>query len=529
MLPDGTLPPTLGPVFVAWAEAWLVHGEGDLLGQPYRVPEWGKRAAYRIFEFDPARTVAVGDLTAFAYVVQRVLIVCPKGSAKTEFIAALVLFLLCGPSLPTPDGPVMRRSPNIPVAAGSWDQAAKLFHDAATNMAKGTADSPAPLAEFVECFDAEIQLKDGTGKLYRVAAVAGTNDGGLPTAGAADEIHEWTGRKRRVHLVLFQGMEKRANALELNITTPDDADPESLLGELAKYGEQVATGEVVDPSFYFLHYGTDPARELTDDEGAIDRDLLLGALADATPADWVDLEARADSLIRKKYPLHEVRRYWLGAFARGGGHWLPEGTWEDRARSGVVPDKGAEVVLAFDGSYRRDSTAIWGCTLDGHLFAVGAWERPDDAGPTWKVPRSEVKAVMAEAMERYRVVELAPDPPGWADEIEQWEATYGDVVVEFPTNQTARMAPACTRFYAAVAGGDEDEVAIPLTHDDDPRLARHLRNAVTKKTSGGDVITKESLDSPRKIDIAIAAVVAYDRACWHALNRPAPASEPELW
>jgi len=539
VLPDGSLPPSLGGVFVAWAESMLVHGEGDLLGEPYRVPGWGKRCAYRIFEYDPGRLVRVGDVAAFAYVVQRALIICPKGSAKTEFIAAVMLFLLAGPSLPTPDGPVMRRSPNIPVAAGSWDQANKLFGDAAKNMAMGTADSPAPLAEFVECFDAEIQLRDGGGKLYRVAAVAGTNDGGLPTAGAADEIHEWTGRKRRVHLVLFQGMEKRANCLELNITTPDDADPESLLGEMAADGERIASGEVVDPSFYFLHYGTDPARELLDAEGNIDPDLLYRALEDATPADWLDdvaLRHRANTLIRKKYPIHEIRRYWLGAFARGGGHWLPEGAWEARQSlplhahpdHPLWPAKGTDVVLAFDGSYNRDSTAIVGCTLDGYLFVVAAWERPDDAGPRWKVPRTEVKARMAEAMEQWTVVELAPDPPGWADEIESWEATYGDVVVEFPTNQMARMAPACVRFYSAVAGGDEDEAVMPVTHDGDVRLARHLRNAVTKWTRGGDVITKESLDSPRKIDIAIAAVVAFDRACWHALNATDD-SGPTLW
>lgn len=511
---------------MAWAESMLVHGKGDLLGKPYRVPTWGKRAAYRALEYDPNRLISVGDVVAFAYIVARVLIVCPKGSAKTEFVAALMLFLLAGPSLPTPDGPVMRRSPDIPVAAGSWEQANKLFGDAAVNMAKGTSDSPAPLAQFVECFDTEIQLREAEGRLYRVAAAAGTIDGGLPTAGAADEIHEWTGNKARVHQVLFEGMEKRANCLEVNLTTPDDADPNSLLGELVAEAEKVADGEVVDPSFYFLHYGVDAKRQITDDEGNVDFDLLLAALEDATPADWIthdDLRRRAESLIRKAKKLHVIFRYWLGAFRRGEGHWLPEGAWEQRARDSAPPD-GTEVVLAFDGSYRRDSTAVVGCTLDGHVFVVDAWERPDDAGPRWKVPREEVKARLAEAMERWTVLELSPDPPGWADEIEQWEATYGDVVVEFPTNQTKRMAGACTRFYAGVAGGDEDAAAVPLTHDDDPRLARHLRNAVVKHTREGDVITKEYLDSPRKIDIAIAAVVAFDRACWHATNQAEPES-----
>ncbi len=49
---------------------------------------WGVRAAYRIFEYDPNNLVMIGDIVAFRYVVQRALLVCPKGSAKTELIAA---------------------------------------------------------------------------------------------------------------------------------------------------------------------------------------------------------------------------------------------------------------------------------------------------------------------------------------------------------------------------------------------------------------------------------------------------------
>lgn len=38
------------------------------------------------------------------------------------------------------------------------------------------------------------------------------------------------------------------------------------------------------------------------------------------------------------------------------------------------------------------------------------------------------------------------------------------------------------------------------------------------------VVTKDAADSPRKIDTAVAAIVAYERATWHAANqRP---SEP---
>jgi len=53
-----------------------------------------------------------------------------------------------------------------------------------------------------------------------VAAVAGTNDGGRPTAFLADEVHERLGNKRRVHLVLSNGCAKRVGSRVLNTMTP---------------------------------------------------------------------------------------------------------------------------------------------------------------------------------------------------------------------------------------------------------------------------------------------------------------------
>ena len=133
--------------------------------------------------------------------------------------------------------------------------------------------------------------------------------------------------------------------------------------------------------------------------------------------------------------------------------------------------------------------------------------RPDD----WKIPRAEVDAVLAEAMERYQVVELAADPPGWHAEIDGWRDTYGEIVLEFSTNQRQRMAAACDGFRAGVL---EDG----LTHNGDAALARHVGNCRTKETPSGMVVVKSGEE--RKIDAAVAAVIAYDRAAWHAHNPP---------
>lgn len=43
-------------------------------------------------------------------------------------------------------------------------------------------------------------------------------------------------------------------------------------------------------------------------------------------------------------------------------------------------------------------------------------------------------------------------------------------------------------------------------------------HCVAKDTPYGQVATKDGADSPRKIDCAVAAMIAYDRAMWHAAS-----------
>ena len=62
----------------------------------------------------------------------------------------------------------------------------------------------------------------------------------------------------------------------------------------------------------------------------------------------------------------------------------------------------------------------------------------------------------------------------------------------------------------------------PLTHDGDSRLARHVANAILREDSRGARLSKETKDSPRRIDAAVAAVMAViGPPSW-----PAPPSRP---
>ena len=142
-----------------------------------------------------------------------------------------------------------------------------------------------------------------------------------------------------------------------------------------------------------------------------------------------------------------------------------------------------------------------------HVFVLDVWENPGD--PQWRVPRADVSNAIDNAFDRFDVVELAADPWGWRSELEQWAARHGERrVIEYNTAFAKRMAPATDRFYAAV-------VDQTITHDGDSKLAAHLAHAVARRTPMGDLIAKDRRNSPRKIDAAVAAIVALDRSAHH--------------
>jgi phage terminase large subunit-like protein len=51
-----------------------------------------------------------------------------------------------------------------------------------------------------------------------------------------------------------------------------------------------------------------------------------------------------------------------------------------------------------------------------------------------------------------------------------------------------------------------------LTHSGDSRLARHIGNAILREDARGAQLVKDRKDSPRRIEAAVATVMAHDRA-----------------
>src|SRR6516165_10821698 len=472
--PPLTDAPSDGPKVAKWIESNCVYGEGDHWGEPVRLELFQKLFLCWLYEKRPNGR----------YRYRRALLQVPKGNGKTSLGAWIGAYQLA-----------TQRSPVIPIAASSYDQAEILFGDLRSTV----AESPT-LREVMVAFEGEIQVKSGPGRAYKVAAVAGTNDGQRPSTFLADEIHERSqGNRERVHLVISNGTAKRDGSLILNTTTPG-WDLETLAGQLHTYGLAVNSGEITDDEFLFVWWGCPAERD-----GLSDEKQLLAAIRDANPATDSFLNTHDVAARYHQTPLHEFQRYHLGIWTTTAQAWLPAGAWEACAAPDVVVPDGADVVLGFDGSFAEDSTALVAVTVgeNPHIAVVGCWERPARASDDWTVPIAEIEETIRQACRRYSVAEIICDPYGYRRTFQILE-DEGLPVVDFPQT-SQRMTPATQKFFELVANRT-------LTHYGDPRLARHIDNAVLKVDSRGQRIAKEHKISSRKIDLAIAAVMAVDRA-----------------
>ena len=213
-------------------------------------------------------------------------------------------------------------------------------------------------------------------------------------------------------------------------------------------------------------------------------------------------------------PEAEFRTKRLNQWVSAATAWLPAGSWEECTDSDRYIEDGSEVVLGFDGSYNNDSTALVVCTVgeDPFLDVVWASEKPKDGPQGWVVPIEEAEDAIREACKRWQVREVSCDPSRWARSMQVLE-DEGLPMVEFPQTGT-RMIPATERFYEAVLNK-------VLSHSGNPDLARHIGNAVIRRTTHGGHLQKDAKGSPRKIDLAVAAVMALDRA---AMSKPKPSA-----
>ena len=387
--------------------------------------------------------------------------------------------------------------------AADRDQARIVF-----GTARRMVELDEELSSMFTLYKDVIEYKD-KGSVYRVlSAEAYTKEGLNPSPIVIfDEVHAQPNRELWDVMSLAGGA--RADSLLLGITTAgvktQSNGQDSLCYSLYQYGQKLVKGELVDPSFFFAWW--EPKNPEADH-----RNKQLWIESNPGFADIVDSEDFESAVLRT--PEAEFRTKRTNCFVSTATAWLPTGSWEALIDTERTPEQGEDVILAFDGAFSNDSTALIAWLLGGdkpHLMVVGIWERPEDAEQGWHVPVAEVEQTIIDTFRNsnYQTKEIVFDPA-------RWQRTFmvldeqGMPVVSYP-NSAERMVPATQKFYEAVVNQS-------FTHDGDERMARHITNCVTKQSSRGVMVAKAS--SKRKVDAAVAAIFGYDRATQPAEPKP---------
>lgn len=467
-----------------WIEDNCICGEGDFFGQSMRLRLDQQQFLYRWYEYCPQcgqwryDEAVRGEAT---------------GGGKTTFIAAVALLEFAGPPQIAP------KSPNIPIAAASFGQADLLFSAVATMCGGRDQVVPdAPLCGYFEVYDTEITFADGRpGRIFRVAAVAGTNEGGLPTLFVRDELHEWgepDGRKARVATVIGKSTRKRripgrGSGRIISLSTAGFDRDNSFLGELYKLGKRVERNPRLSPRLLFDWREAPPGLNL---KLKAHREKAVKAASGAAGVLW-NVADRVNDWGKPAFPPHEWIRYYANRWVDiAEESWLKdhpaawvecEGRWES--------DPGNPFVVSVDMALKRDSVAV---SRIEHL--------PDDRFAITSRIWTPVEGRPIDHLDVFRHVRTLAVGGGFRGVVydprffelpARMLENEGILVVEFD-QQPARMAPACGLAFDLI-------VSRRVVHDGDPDLADHIKAAVKRVQERGFTLSKGK--SRRSIDAAI--------------------------
>lgn len=491
---SGNIPNTapdhsLGYGVLAWCEKYIRQPDGENAGEPWRFTNEQIKLILWLY--------AVDDNGKWVY--RTASLRRSKGWGKSPLLAALCIAEFAGPVRFSHWGqqgqPVGKPeySPWIQIAATSLDQTANTL-----TMVRGMlAESPLVAEIGLDIGKTMVQYKGGKpGVIEPVTANSTTLEGGRPTFVVMDETHLWqeTNGGHRMFEVLQRNLGKNTGGRARGIDSTNAFNPNQ---------DSVAqrTYEAVQKGSADILYDCVEAKHVPDlkDEA----DLRRGLKESYGDSVWIDIDRLVAEIYDPRTPAGVSYRFYLNNIQESAETWIAKHYWEAcKDEDDPIVEKD-QIAIGFDGSLYDDSTALIGCRLrDGKLFVLGLWE--SDGTPDWEVPLSSVDAAVAKAFKDYRVAWMYCDPYLWNDSIDRWANEFGNkTVFRFATNRERPMSEAIERFHTGVVTGQ-------LKHDGNRNLQRHVLNAVTREVRVGYMISKERPMSKKKIDAAVAAVLAYE-------------------
>lgn len=463
--------PTLGWGVIDWMESSLVVPGGPRRGHPLVLTNEQARHLLHVYRLhvkakpDPKYPRPVDGLRYYGTQLRRA-----QKWGKDPLAAARCCAHAFGPvqfdGWDADGEPVGRpvEAPWIQVAGKSDDATDNTYRPLFRMLSEG------PLADMpgLDIGETRIKLPNGDGWIEPVTAAAKSRLGQPITFASFTEPHLMC--ERDGGLGLSRAMKRNLAGMGGSWTEVTNAwDP-------SENSAAQQTGEGKAPGIYLDHVAPHLPRltpaEFEDDKTVLERIVVKYGDSCRRNGGWVDERGILAQIRDPSTGEAEARRYFLDEVTVGERDAVDATRWAALAQPGETLEPGTAVALGFDGSRKRDATALLACRVsDGRWFRLGVWLPAEHGG---KVPEALVDRAVDDAHAAFEVWHQVCDPYLWQTSIDRWAGRYGSnragkpIVIEFPTNVEQRMDAAIDLWETAYATGEGE-----FTHDGDPVVTAH--------------------------------------------------------
>jgi hypothetical protein len=406
---------SLGWAAISWIEHYLVHGPGDVQGQPVELDDEFAAFIVKAYRVDPK---------SGARSVRRAFLSRAKGRSKSGLAAFIACFEALGPCRfdhwaeagevsgwgyeydeGEPVGEPLSYVEILNVATEEG-QAGNTY-DAIFYMLSPETCSDELLEDFgvIDAGVTRTILPNKRGFIEPVTAANESKDGGKSTFIVADETHLWfpptTGKFKlgKMHQTMVRNLLKRkvASGWMLETSTMYAAGERSVAEGTHDYARSLSKAGGNDSRLLFDH------RQASDSWDLNKRRERVKALQESygPAAEWMDLESIADYWDDPQASEADFRRFWLNqpvplvdpdaGVAIGAADWLSESVRKPKAAAPVR----ACVVLDIEPGRKVTSVGVAGRNDDGQLVILEHTE----PGESWIIDRLQSLSANIEVLE----------------------------------------------------------------------------------------------------------------------------------
>lgn len=498
--------PTLGFDITDWIEARCAIPDRDQVGEPFILTDEQARYFINFYRVNPAATFDKRRKRwSKPYIYARGGQLCrPQKWGKGPLAGAHVCVEAAGPVVfdgwDANGAPVGRPEPTpiVQVTASSEDQTDNVWQALLPMIALGDFGADIPETGLLRIY------LPGGGYVEPVTSAARSRLGQRVTFLVQDQTESWTKHNGGRALADTQ----RRNIAGMGgrwLSTCNAWNPAE--GSVAQF---TAEHEAAQGDVYIDD--VEPPASLSIRNKAERRRALRHVYGDAY---WVDLD-RVDSEVTTLIlrDAAQAERFFLNRKRAAESAAFKPDTIDAHVVEPATEHEG-RIVIGVDGARFDDALAIVATdVLTGVQWALGIWERPDDADEDYEHPKDEVDGTVREAFDTLDVWRLYADPQYIEALVEGWQGEYGAKrVVEWRTNRPRQIAYAVRNFTDALKA-EEGGVTFASTSE---LLLQHLKQATRYPLRVYDdkhrqmhSLGKDTPDSPRKIDGAMAAVLSWE-------------------